>query len=315
MAPIAPLPIDFHSHHLPARWTPTTALGLPPAQAERWERINRRLADRAALLQAVEEGDLAARVVNFPAALFARPGEILPLETWRALNDTLAELIAAHPGRLHGLASVDAFAGEAAGAEVERAVRTLGLRGVFVESAQDGLLLDAPQAGPTLEAAASLGVPVFVHPVNPQPLTSQLARYPSLGVLLARGTVNAATLVALLEGGVFDALPELRVVVTTLAIGGVLFARGYLGHPPRSDTLELLRRHVHIDTMGFDPALIRIAVETLGVHNVLAGSDWPIVNDGPIRDRAAAAFAAAGLDEAEAALVASGNARRLLGIV
>ncbi len=314
MASAAPPPIDFHSHHLPSRWTPSTIRSFPAAQAARWERINRLLADEAALFAGVEEGDLAGRVVNIPAALFAQPGEILPIETWQALNDTLAELVAGRPGQLYGLASVDAFAGEAAAAEVERAVRTLGLRGVFVESAQGDLLLDAPQARPTLAAAAALGVPVFVHPINPPALTAQLARYPTLGVLFARGTINAATLVALLDGGVFDELPGLKVVVTTLAIGGVLLSRGHLGHPPRSDALEVLRQHVHIDTMGFDPALIRVSVETLGVGNVLAGSDWPIVSDGPIRDRAAAAFAAAGLDADEAALVAAGNARRLLGV-
>ena len=314
MASAAPLPIDFHSHHLPPRWTRLTTPGLPAAQAERWQRINARLADRGALLAGVEEGDLAARVVNIPAALFAHPDEILPIDTWRALNDTLAELVAAQPGQLYGLASVDAFGGEEAAAEVERAVRTLGLRGVFVDSARGELLLDAPQARPVLAAAAALGVPVFVHPINPQPLTQQLARFASLGTLFARGTINAATLVALLEGGVFEELPGLKVVVTTLAIGGVLLSRGYLGHPPRRDALEVLRRHVHIDTMGFDPALIRVSVETLGVTNVLAGSDWPIVSDGPIRARAAAAFAAAGLSAADAALVAAGNARRLLGV-
>lgn len=314
MASTAPQPIDFHSHHLPSRWRRRAAPGLPAAQAERWQRIDARLADPAALLAGVAEGDLAGRVVNIPAALFAAPGEILPVDTWRALNDALADLVAANPGRLYGLASVDGFGGEAAAAEVERAVRTLGLRGVFVDSAQGDLLLDAPQARPVLAAAAALGVPVFVHPINPQPLTSQLARFTSLGTLFARGTINAATLVALLEGGVFEELPALKVVVTTLAIGGVLLARGYLGHPPRSDALALLRRHVHIDTMGFDPALIRVLVETLGVSNVLAGSDWPIVSDGPIRARAAAAFAAAGLSDAEAGLVAAGNARRLLGI-
>ncbi|CAH2599941.1 Amidohydrolase family protein [Rhodovastum atsumiense] len=312
-SPLPPPLIDFHSHHLPARWPATTARGLPPAQAARWDRINARLADPAALVAHIDSGDLAARVVNIPAALFAA-GDVVPLATWRALNDTLAELVATRPGQLIGLVAVDAFAGEEAAAEIERGVRQLGLRGVFVDSARGEALLDAPEARPALQAAATLGVPVFVHPVNPQPLTRQLARYPNLGTLLARGTVNAATLVALIEGEVFDTLPALKVVVTTLAIGGVLLARGYLGHAARPDALSLLRRHVHIDTMGFDPALIRIAVETLGIDNVLAGSDWPIVNDAPIRDRAAAAFAAAGLDEAAAAQVAAGNARRLLAI-
>lgn len=77
------------------------------------------------------------------------------------------------------------------------------------------------------------------------------------GTLFARGTVNAASLIASLEGGVFDELPNLQVVVTTLAIGGALLGGAKL----RNDAPALLRSHVYIDTMGFDPALIRSTAE------------------------------------------------------
>jgi predicted TIM-barrel fold metal-dependent hydrolase len=186
---------------------------------------------------------------------------------------------------------------------------------VFVESANGSLLLDAPQARPTLQVAAQLGVPVFVHPVNPRPLSRQLAPYGRLGTLLARGTVNDATLVALLETGVFDELPKLQVVVTTLALGGVLLAGGFgTASGVRTDAATLLRRHVFIDTMNFHPVLIRAAVDLLGAGHVLAGSDWPIVSEGPIRERAEQAFAAAALTPSEQTLIAGGNARWLLGI-
>ncbi|WP_163317081.1 amidohydrolase family protein, partial [Enterobacter hormaechei] len=92
------------------------------------------------------------------------------------------------PGRIHGLATVDAYAGESAARELTRAVRELGLRGVFVESAKGDLFIDAPEARPTLQAAAELGIPVFVHPVNP-PLSRLLAPYGPVGTLYARGTV------------------------------------------------------------------------------------------------------------------------------
>jgi predicted TIM-barrel fold metal-dependent hydrolase len=158
-----------------------------------------------------------------------------------------------------------AFSVEPPASAPTRAVRDVGSRGVFVESAKGDLLLDASQARPVLQAAAELGVPVFAHPINPQPLSRQLAPYGRLGTLLARGTVNAATLVALLEGGVFDEIPSLQVVVTTLAIGGVLLAGGFgEASGVRTDAATLLRRHVYIDTMNFHPVLIRAAVESAG---------------------------------------------------
>ena len=55
----------------------------------------------------------------------------------------MAELTAKNPGKLYGLATVDAFSGDAGARELTRAVSELKLRGVFVESAKGDLLLGA----------------------------------------------------------------------------------------------------------------------------------------------------------------------------
>jgi aminocarboxymuconate-semialdehyde decarboxylase len=307
--------IDFHSHYVGPRWSLPTHTEASADQRTRWSVINRHLASKESLLEQIESGDLTARVINTPAALFNPPGATLPADSWRRINDDLAALVNENAGKLYALASVDAYAGESAALELTRAVRDLGLRGVFVDSAKGDLLLDSPQARPTLQAAAELGVPVFAHPINPQPLSTQLAPYGRLGTLLARGTINAATLVALLEGGVFDEIPKLQVVVTTLAIGAVLLSGGFgSGSGVRTDAATLLRRHVYIDTMNFNPVLIRAATDVLGVDHILAGSDWPIVSEGPIGTRAQQGFAGAGLTPTEQQKVAAGNTRRLLGI-
>lgn len=307
--------IDFHSHHVPSTWPLTTLSNFPPSQRARWERINARLADRGALTEAIDAGDIVGRVVNIPTALFSPGRKVPPADTFRRVNDQVAEIASRDGERLHGIASVDAFGGDAAADELVRATRSLGLRGVFVESEQDGKLLDAPEARPVLTAAAELGIPVFAHPVNPNGLTEQLARYGQIGTLFARGTINGASLLALVEGRVFEALPGLQVVVTNLAIGGLLHVRGFAGHGDGlTDVGTLLRRHVYIDTMGFDPVLIRAAADILGVEHVLAGSDWPIVSDAPIAGRLAAALTAAGFDPAEQRKIAGDNARALLGL-
>src|SRR5262249_22260137 len=244
----------------------------------------RSLADEDFLLQDIRAGDLGARVVNIPASLIADADGCVPHETIMAANDDLAALVARHGGRLHGLASVDAYDGARSGREAERAIRELGLRGVFVDCAHGDLLIDAPQARPTLEVAAACGVPVFVHPVAPQPLTRQMTPYGLIGTLFARGTVNSASLIALVEGGVFGELAGLRVVVTALALGGLATATALSAQSRLpSGTAAVLRKHVFIDTMGFHPALIRASVDLLGADNVLVGSDWPILNDRPIR--------------------------------
>jgi predicted TIM-barrel fold metal-dependent hydrolase len=304
--------IDFHCHHVPATWPLTTTVNRSGAQLAQWERINRRLSDPAALRESIESGDLAARVVNIPTALMADADGNVPDGTYQAINDALAEIVDRSAGKLYGLASIDGFGGETAAREATRAVRELKLHGLFVDCAKGELLLDSPHARPVLTAAARLGVPLFVHPVEWPPLSRHTAAYGRLWGLMARGTINAASLIALIERGVFDALPGLRVVVAGLAIGGIM-TEGSFGHLSASGNVSaILRRNVFIDTMGFHPAAIRAAVDLLGVENVVIGSDWPILSDGPLAERVTQSLRAAGLDEREQRLVAAENARRLL---
>lgn len=76
----------------------------------------------------------------------------------------------------------------------------------------------------------------------------------------------------------------------------------------------MLRKHVTIDTMGFSAPLIRAAADLLGVENIVCGSDWPILNEGPISPALFAALDKAGFNAAEPTMIASGNAKRLLAI-
>ena len=201
-------------------------------------------------------------------------------------------MVAKHPGKLYGLATVDAFSGDDGARELTRAVKELKLRGVFLESAKRDLLLGAKETRPTLAAAASLGVPVFVHPLTDPELHKRFSRTGRIGVRLARGTINNAALISMLEGGTFDELPKLQVVMTTLAMGGILLAGGFGDGPRiRSDAPALTRRHVYVDTMGIHPAVMRCAVDLLGADHVLMGTDWPIVVEKSVPERLQKAFA------------------------
>jgi predicted TIM-barrel fold metal-dependent hydrolase len=307
--------IDFHCHYVPDRFELTAAKMAPASQRARWDAIARKLSDEDLLLKDIRDGLLASRVVNIPAQLIADPEGHVPHETIMAINDHVAALAARHPGRIHGLASIDAYDGETAAREVERAVRDLKLRGIFVDCARGDAFIDAPQARPALEIAAKLGVPVFAHPVAPQPLTRQMAPYGVVGTLFARGTVNSAALIALVENGVFSELPSLRVVVTAHAVGGLAMASG-LSRQSRapSGAIDVLKKHVFIDTQMIHSALIRTSVDLLGAERVMVGSDWPIVDDGPIHDPLVSAMRDAALSPGQQGAIAAENCLGLLGL-
>jgi aminocarboxymuconate-semialdehyde decarboxylase len=141
-----------------------------------------------------------------------------------------------------------------------------------------------------------------------------MAPYGIVGTLFARGTANSASLIALLEGGVFAQLPGLRVVVTALAFGGVAMAASLATQSRQSPGIvEIMRKHVFIDTMWPQAALLRAAIDLLGVDNMIAGSDWPIVED-RFDGKLTAAMRQADLSDDEQRAVAASNCLRLLGV-
>ena len=79
--------------------------------------------------------------------------------------------------------------------------------------------------------------------------------------------------------------------------------------------LDKIREQIDfIDTQLIHPALIRASVDLLGTGQVMAGSDWPIVDDGPIGGMLAHAMHKAGLSAAEQKAIAADNCLRLLGV-
>jgi predicted TIM-barrel fold metal-dependent hydrolase len=240
-----------------------------------------------AQMEAMTQAGITAKVLSAPTAALMPPGQPASASEIERINDHFAYLVSKHPDRLLALATIDAFQGEVAAREVERAVKSLGIGGICVDCAQGDHWLDEPQARPTLTVAAELDVPIFVHPVSPVGLTERMAHLGHVGILLARGTENAASILALLRSGIFDELPNLKIVLPMIGAATFLFSgmadqehgreEGWQGTKPGQ-----LRQRLYVDTMGFDPASIRFALNLLGSEHVLLGSDWPIM---PIKPR------------------------------
>ena len=85
----------------------------------------------------------------------------------REINDRLAAVIRTHPDRFVGLATLPMSDPEAAAAELERSVNTLGFRGSMIHGHTNGRFLDDPAFRPMLAMAATLDVPIYLHPAPP----------------------------------------------------------------------------------------------------------------------------------------------------
>jgi predicted TIM-barrel fold metal-dependent hydrolase len=303
--------IDFHSHYIDPGIIPALPPGSSPSLLRRWEALT----DLDGQLRAMDAGGVDRRVLSSPPALLAGDSASLGSDVVRALNDSLARLASRHPDRISVMATIDAFSGESAAAEVERAVTQLGFAVVCVDCAHRQWLLDAQRARPMLETAASLGVSIFVHPVNPAPPGERFAQLGAAGRLLARGSEAALTVLALLRSDVLVQLPSLRIVVPLIAAAGLLQAALYdddldwHGLNPSRD-----RRRFFLDTMGLDPPSLRLAVDLVGADHVLVGTDYPIVNTDPSLSVIAERLDAAGIHGPSRRSIASETATGLLAL-
>lgn len=304
--------IDFHSHYYETSWAATPSAPGLRGLARVWPLIT----NITAQLDALAAVGVDTKVLSAPPAPLVAPGGQLSAQVISHINDRLAELVAAYPEQLLALATIDAFQGETAAREVERSVQSLGMSGICVDCALGERFLDAAEARPTLEAAAALDVPIFVHPVSPAWLPTRYSQLGHPGVLLARGTEDAASILALLRSGLLTELPSLKLVIPLIGVAALIFAGltdeerlhedGWSGAPPSE-----IRRRLYIDTMGFDAPTIRFALDLLGADHVLLGSDWPIM---PIaaRARVTGLLADLNLSAAEQIAVLNGNTLRLL---
>jgi uncharacterized protein len=109
--------------------------------------------DRDELVRALDAESVAAAVLCPPSPVDG---------AFEAANEVVADAVAREPGRFVGIARVDPLLGAQAAREIERAARSLGLRGVFLHPWEDRCPLDRPEVFGVVECAVELGLPVMV---------------------------------------------------------------------------------------------------------------------------------------------------------
>lgn len=306
----APLDIvDIHTHLWPPAWGPGGKYAKPASGFA--PDIYRKITTPQALVDEFETAGVSLAIVTATIeSLFGAEGPV-DFTALQEANDWLATLSGDHR-TLAGFGVTDAFSGEQGAREAERAIVELGLSGLVIDSSRDGKFLADPSVRPTLEVAARHKVPVFVHPVAHPNSQVLIAGAGMLGNSLGRGLMNGVAFLSVIQSPLLDEFPDLHLVFATLGLGAIVqAARG--GIYGRAERVAGKRPNIYFDTMGHDPAIIRTLAGFFGAERVLAGTDWPILA-ALDRKSLAASLAEAGLNEAEARLIAGGNARRLLGL-
>jgi 5-carboxyvanillate decarboxylase len=206
-------------------------------------------------------------------------------------NDQLAAAIRKYPGRFAGLAAVAPQNPQEAAKELERAVRTLGLKGAILNSHTLGEYLDDPRFWDIFAAAEALDVPLYLHPNSPSAgLIQPLLQRGLDGAIYGFGVDTGMHLLSIITSGAFDRFPKLRLVVGHLgeALPFWLFRLDYMHRatvnskryacmkPLQRKVSDYLRENVYVTSSGmaWAPA-IQFCQQVLGVDRVLYAMDYP----------------------------------------
>ena len=218
-------------------------------------------------------------------------------------NDVLIEAVHAHPARFAGLAAIAPQDPQAAAKELQRAVG-LGLKGAVINSHTKGEYLDAPGFRPILEAAVDLDVPIYLHPRNVPPAMAGVFMERHMeGAFWGFQTDTALHMLRMMVSGVFDDLPDLKIVVGHLGEGVPCWLdrldRQYQRGQPGRERVphwtakrlpsEYLNDNFFITSSGhnWDPA-VRFVEEVVGEDRLMFAIDYPYANCNQQVEQAAA---------------------------
>ena len=249
--------------------------------AERWR------------ISSMDEHGIRMQILSLTAnGVQAEPDRAKVVAMARRANDWLTEhFIRKHPARFAGFAAVALQDPKEAANEIERAIKTLGFKGVLVNgftnaSTGIGEYYDLPKFLPFWERANDLGVPVYLHPRGTLPSQQLIyeGHHELLGPSWAFGVEPAPHALRRITAGLFDRFPKLTMILGHLGEGLVpmiwrtqnRFNYASFGKKLRKPMARYLPDHFYITTSGnFHTPALKNVIEEMGVDRVMFSVDYP----------------------------------------
>jgi len=251
----------------------------------------------------------------------------------RVANDAMAELCAQHAKRFPAfVAAVSLDDVDAALKEAERAIKTLGARGIQIFTNIAGQPLDQERFKPVFAAMAGYDLPIWLHPARTAAMPDYAAEAKSrfeMWWCFGWPYETSVAMARLVFSGVFDRHPGLKIVTHHLGGGMIPFFDGRIGAGMEvlgSRTIEedhtkvlssLKRPHLeyfkefYADTAMFGGTYgLPCGIEFFGGDHVVFASDAPLAGI-PMHVKALDGL---NLDAVTYKKIMHGNAEKLLNM-
>jgi aminocarboxymuconate-semialdehyde decarboxylase len=294
-----PNSIDIHTHYVPRQWPDLNAITESGfewpwmrLESERdavimfgtkeFRRIQSNAWDAEVRLADMDDAGVDIQVVSPTPAFFsyAAPGDEA-LKISRIFNDLALEICAPANGRLLPFAQVPLQDVDAACAELDRCM-ALGHAGVEIGNHVGDRDLDDEQIATFLQHCANVGAPVFVHPWD-MPSSPRLERWMARW-LTGMPAETHLSIMALILGGTLDRVSEDLKICFAHGGGSFAFWVGRMDNAwhRRPDLIATSERppshylsRFSVDSVVFEPNALRLLIDTMGIDNVMLGSDYP----------------------------------------
>jgi len=202
-------------------------------------------------------------------------------EIARMTNDAYAELIAQHPARFKGFASIPMDDPDAALTELHRAIDELKLNGVILLSNIGGKPLTSPEYRSFFAEANRMKLCILLHPMLPA--NTEPFREYVLGPIVGFMFDTTLAVARMCFDGMLRDFPDIRWIIAHLG-GAVPYLmermdNGWRDFPECRAKIDELPsaylKRLYYDTVNFNPHMLTMARNIFGADHMVMGSDYP----------------------------------------
>ena len=268
--------------------------------------------------------DMQVLSVTTPATQVLEPEDAVVCA--REANDLLGRVVAENPERYQAFATLPTPDPPRAADELERCVVELGLRGAMVHGRTGDRFIDHPDFAPILQRAATLGVPIHLHPQRPVAAVADAYYTHGLPDTVAMAfsafgwgwhMETAVNAIRLVISGAFEHAPGLQVI---LGHWGEMVAfylerlDEMIGFFSRDIAFaDTFLDHFHLAPSGIQSyRMLEHAIAEVGADRIMYSVDYPFV--APLDGSARRFLEEAPISPADKHKIGHLNVERLLGL-
>lgn len=257
------------------------------------EKIRSRLYDFVGIrLEEMDAAGIDMQILSHQSPGSQRLSDQIALSACKSSNDALASVISDHPTKFHGFAMLPTNLPYVAAKELERAVKDLGLKGAMIHGLSAGQMVDSPRFWPIFAKAEELGIPIYLHPADPDSIVTDryYSPYNESHPMLSRaawgfGIETGTQAVRMILSGIFKKHPKLKIIL------------GHFGEAipfwlprihesltrPGNDEVDfagIFKRNFWVTTSGFfSNEALDLSLKVLGENRILFAIDWPYADN------------------------------------